>query len=382
MAHGHAVERFFGYYLLAYSATLGVALAGNLLTLYLFYELLTLTTYPLVIHEGGLGAARAGRKYMVYSLLGAGAVLTGTFLTYAALGHLDFGCPGAPAPGHLGTAGLLLLIAGFGVKAAIMPMHGWLPSAMVAPTPVSALLHAVAVVKSGVFGIIRVVVSLYGAAAFVDWGLSGPLVIVACVTIVTASVFALRQDELKRRLAYSTISQLGYILLGVFLANPVAWTGALLHLVHHAFLKITLFFCAGIIITVTGRTRISELAGVGRRLPWTLAAFGVAAMGMVGVLPTNGFIGKWHLLLDALRGGQPLVVVVLVLSALLNAAYFLPIVVAGFFARGEFEPPRGREALPSMLYPVLALALICLVLGTWPAPVLALVTAALGGGRG
>lgn len=378
MAHGHAVPRFFAYYLLAFTATLGVALAANLVTLYLSYELLTLVTYPLVIHAGGPAAQAAGRKYMTYSLLGAGCVLAGLFLTYTQLGHVEFGAVPVPA-GPAGGLALSLLIVGFGVKAALMPLHGWLPAAMVAPTPVSALLHAVAVVKSGVFGIIRCVCSLYGAANLTALGLSGPLVAAACLTIIMASVFALNQDELKRRLAYSTISQLGYILLGVFLAQPVAWTGALLHLVNHALLKITLFFCAGIIITVTGRTRVSQLAGVGRRLPWTMAAFTLASLGMVGVLPTNGFLGKWHLVTGALAAGHPGVVAVLALSAVLNAAYYLPIVVTACFGQGDFAPPDREEALPSMLRPVVLLAAACLLLGLWPGPALALVKAALGG---
>jgi len=394
LGNGPNLRRYFGFLTLSLTATMGVALAGNLFTLYVFYELLTLATYPLVIHEQTPEAARAGRTYIAYSLGGAALVLLGIVGAVAVGGSLDFrphGLLSGASPEPLVYLTAACFVAGFGVKAAVMPLHSWLPQAMVAPTPVSSLLHAVAVVKSGVFGILRTVFFVFGIGLFREARLDVVLIWVIGFSIVLASISALRQDVLKRRLAYSTISQLGYITLGAVMLTPEGITGGLMHLLAHALMKITLFFCAGIIITQTGRTRISQLDGIAHRLPWTMSAFAVASLGMVGIAPVCGFVSKWYLLLGGLDryGWGP--VALLFGSGLLNAAYFFPIVTRAFFrpyadlplaAEGGHGPPvhgtgesgRGRrtaEAPLTMLVPVLALASVCLILGIWPTPALA-----------
>ena len=382
-------RRYYAFWVVSLGVTLGVAWAANLFTLYVFYELLTFTTYPLVIQAGGAAAARAGRNYIAYSLSGAALVLvaiTGVLMLGGDLGFM----PGGPlAAGVGGGPGLSLvagcLLAGFGVKAALVPLHGWLPGAMVAPTPVSALLHAVAVVKSGVFGILRVLFFVIGAGPAARAGFDLPLIWLAGASILLAALAALRQDVLKRRLAYSTISHLAYISLGAATLNGAGIAGALLHLVMHAVLKVTLFFCAGIFITQTGRTRISELDGIGRVLPWTMGAFTVASLGLIGIAPVGGFVSKWYLIGGGLAGGGPGVVTVLFLSSLLNAAYLLPIVTRAYFRRPDPAALRGRrarstgpEAPWSMLGPALALAGLAIILGLWPGLPLALIGALVG----
>ena len=370
MAHEHNRRRYFSFYILSLAATMGIAFSANLFTLYLFYEFLTIFTYPLVIHEGTPTAQAAGRKYIIYSFIGAGFILAGIVMTSGAVGTIAFEAGGimaaADSAPHYLQLIFLCFILGFGVKAAIMPLHDWLPAAMAAPTPVSALLHAVAVVKSGVFGILRAMYSIFGAETMSQLDLGLLMVIIASFTIITASIIALRQDVLKRRLAYSTISQLSYIILGGGLLTMSGMTGSLLHMVNHALLKIILFFCAGAIITVTGKKKISELNGVGTRMPLTMLAFTVGSIGMVGIMPINGFISKLYLLQGSLDSDLIAIVVVLITSAILNALYFFPIVVAAFFRKGSFEPAQGLEAPLSMLLPICVLALICIVLGVKP----------------
>jgi multicomponent Na+:H+ antiporter subunit D len=270
------------------------------------------------------------------------------------------------------------LIAGFGVKGALLPLHGWLPQAMVAPTPVSGLLHAVAVVKSGVFSILRTMFCVLGPSLLARSRIDVAIAWVAGVSILLASVTALRQDVLKRRLAYSTISQLAYISLGASTLTGAGMMGGLLHLLMHAVMKITLFLAAGIIIVRTGRTRVSQLDGIGRVLPWTMGAFAVASVAMVGIPPLAGFVPKWHLLTGGLAAGRPWVTAVVAVSSILNAAYLFPIVTRAFFrpwgpaaGAGEADHPppveTQTEAPWSMLGPVLALAAACVALGLWPA---------------
>jgi multicomponent Na+:H+ antiporter subunit D len=368
MSFEHNRKRFFIFFLLSLSVTMGIAFSANLFTLYLFYELLTLATYPLVIHGGQEKDQKAGLRYIIYSFSGAGLVLFALFATFGFAGNLDF-AQGGIFGEMVRTAPLALqiifvcYIMGFGVKAAIMPLHSWLPSAMVAPTPVSALLHAVAVVKSGVFGLLRVMYSVYGTQALIDLNLGLFVIILISITIILASIIALRQDVLKRRLAFSTISQLGYITLGGALLTQIGLAGGLLHIVNHALLKITLFFCAGAIITMTGKERISELNGVGRRMPITMLAFTIGSIGMVGILPLNGFYSKWYLMLGSLEGQMPIIIVILMTSAILNACYFFPIVVSAFFKKGDFTPVKGAEAPVSMLLPIAVLALTSIVVG-------------------
>jgi multicomponent Na+:H+ antiporter subunit D len=329
-------SRFFGFFSLCVCATTGIALAGNLFTFFLFYELLTLATYPLVVHRGTDASLRAGRVYLAYTLAGGAVLLTGVVWLHALAGPLEFTQAGALrqlASEHAGklTVIFALLVGGLAVKAALVPLHGWLPVAMVAPAPVSALLHAVAVVKAGAFGIVRVVFDVYEIELAGTLGLLGPLAAFAGVTIVYGSVRALFQQDLKKRLAYSTISQVSYVVLGVALLGPIAAIGGLVHLVHQGLMKITLFFCAGNLAETLKLRNVRDMNGVGRRMPLTMAAFTVGALGMIGVPPMAGFISKWQLGLGAIEAGAPWAVAVLIASSVLNAAYFLPIVYAAWF---------------------------------------------------
>lgn len=331
-------SRFFAFFSLCVTSTMGISLAGNLFTFLIFYEALTIATYPLVVHRGTQKALRAGTIYLIYTLGGGAILLTGVVWLHILTGSVEFTQGGAI--GQLGagerpvlTLIFFILILGLGVKSALVPLHGWLPIAMVAPAPVSALLHAVAVVKAGAFGIARIVYNVYGIEFAADLGVTFPLAVAASVTIVYGSLLALKQDELKKRLAYSTVSQLSYIALGMAVAGPLSMVGGLVHIVHQGIMKITLFFCAGNLAETLGIHHIHEMDGVGRRMPWTMAAFTVAAFGMIGVPPTAGFISKWYLGLGALEAEQPWVLAVLVVSTLLNAAYFLPIVRAAWFGK-------------------------------------------------
>jgi NADH-quinone oxidoreductase subunit L/multicomponent Na+:H+ antiporter subunit D len=337
-------SRYFAAFAASVAATLGVAFAANLLTLFVFYELLTVATYPLVTHAGTDRARRAGRRYLAYTFMGGVSVLAGALLLHWAAGTTTFASGGVTALSNaspaVARAAFGLLVAGFGVKAALMPLHGWLPDAMVAPTPVSGLLHAVAVVKSGLFGVARVVLDVFGPVRVADLGLDLPLALAAAVTIVAASVIALGQDELKRRLAYSTVSQLGYVVLGLALLHPAAMLGALFHVAAHGFMKLTLFLCAGAVHVETHTKRVSEMAGVGRRMPVTMGAFAVAAAGMAGLPLLAGFASKWYLLVGASATGEWLFVAVLLLSGVLNVAYFWPVVYTAFFERPAASDPK------------------------------------------
>lgn len=348
---GQRRSRFFGFFSLCVTATIGIALAGNLVTFLLFYELLTIATYPLVAHQGTRKALLGARAYLVYSVAGGAVLLVGIALLHVLAGPVEF-VDYAPLTGlaatHPGLLTLLfvLLVGGLAVKAAIVPLHGWLPKAMVAPAPVSALLHAVAVVKAGAYGIVRVVHDLYGVHLVQQLGLLTPLAVLAAVTIVYGSARALAQDDLKRRLAYSTVSQLSYVVLGITILSVAGLAGGLVHLVHQGIQKVTLFYCAGILAKRAGVTKISEMRGIGRRMPLTMTAFTIAALGMIGIPPTAGFISKWYLGTGALDAGQGWIVPVLLLSSALNAAYFLPVLArAWFYAPDTPAPaPAGRSA--------------------------------------
>lgn len=359
-------SRFFGFFSLCVSATAGIALAGNLFTLFVFYEILTLVTYPLVIHRGTPAALAAGRSYLMYTLPSGALLLAAVAWAQVLAGPQDFTGAGYLKPfaaEHAGTLVLLFsaLVAGFGVKAALVPLHGWLPQAMVAPAPVSALLHAVAVVKAGAYAILRVVYEVFGIEFAATLGVLTPLAAVASLTIVYGSLRALAQDELKKRLAYSTVSQVSYIVLGAAVLGPGSTIGGLVHLVHQGLMKITLFFSAGNYAETLGVHHVSEMDGIGRRMPLTTAAFTVGALGMIGVPPVAGFVSKLYLGAGAAQAGQWWVIGVLALSSLLNAMYFLPIL-----HRAWFRPPRtpwpeqnGREldAKPMLLVPVLLTAI-------------------------
>lgn len=368
-------SRFFGYFSFCVSATVGIALAGNLVTFLLFYELLTLATYPLVVHRGTAEAMSAGRTYLLYTISGGTVLLTGVALLHSLTGSPQFATGGyarelLPAHAPALTIAFVLLVGGLGVKAAVVPLHGWLPRAMVAPAPVSALLHAVAVVKAGAFGIVRVIYDVYGAQSLLQLNLTMPLVLLAVVTIIFSSIRALQQRQLKRRLAYSTVSQISYITLGAALLGPLAAIGGLVHLVHQGVMKVTLFFCAGNFAETLGVHRISEMNGIGRRMPLTMTAFTIGALGMIGLPPIAGFISKWYLGLGALQVQQDWILAVLIISALLNGAYFLPLIYRGWFlsppARWPHEHAEmgGRwETHWMLLLPALFTALLSLLFG-------------------
>lgn len=367
---GQNRSRFFGFFSLCVAATVGIAMAGNLFTFLVFFEALTIATYPLVVHRGTPKALKAGRTYLAYTLAGGVALLVGTVWLHSLAGTTEFAPQGvlAPLAAEHGTALKLifgLLVVGVGVKAALVPLHAWLPTSMVAPAPVSALLHAVAVVKAGAFGIVRVVYDLYGIALVEDLGLALPLVAVAAVTILYGSLRALTQDDLKTRLAYSTVSQVSYIVLGVALGSPLAAVGGLAHLVHQGLMKITMFMCAGNLAEGMGVSKVSEMAGVGRRMPWTMAAFTLAALAMIGLPPLAGFIGKWHIALGGLEAGAGWVVALLLASSVLNALYFLPILHAAWFREAPADAVRtGRGPVGWMLLaPPLSTAALVLLAG-------------------
>lgn len=365
-------SRFFGFFSLSVTSTMGIAMAGNLLTFFLFYELLTLSTYPLVVHYGTPAALRAGTIYLRYTFFGGALLLIGTAALYALAGSIDFTEGGVlrplastSSPGML-VAIFVLLIGGLAVKAAVVPLHGWLPAAMVAPAPVSALLHAVAVVKAGAFGITRVIYEVYGIRVAAGLGVMRPLAVLAAVTIIYGSLKALGQHDLKRRLAYSTVSQISFIVLGAAVVGTVSTIGAVVHLVHQGLMKITLFFCAGNLAEELRLHRISDLRGVGSRMPWTMGAFTLAALGMIGVPPTAGFVSKWYLGAGAIQTGESWVIGVLIVSSLLNAAYFLPIIYAAWFRQPAVPwPERGGQAEVSLslLIPAVVTAALSLAVG-------------------
>jgi multicomponent Na+:H+ antiporter subunit D len=360
--------RFFASFALCLSSTIGIAFSANLLTFYLFYEILTLATYPLVTHKGTPEALAAGRKYLAYLVTGGVILLAGIAYMYQLTGTLDFKAGGI-LDQSVGTGSIValasLFLVGIGFKSALMPLHSWLPAAMVAPTPVSALLHAVAVVKAGVFGLVRTFGFVLGPEKLQQVGTSGWIAALAAVTIIVASLLALRQDNLKLRLAYSTIGHLSYIILATSLLDISGWTGGLLHIVNHGAMKITLFFCAGAIYAKSHLQNISQMDGIGRKMPWTMGAFTIAVLGLAGLPPVAGFVSKWLLVEGTITTNNYILTAVLLVSGLLNAAYFFPIVYRAFFkpfTQAEFF----GEAPSAMLLPIMATAALSLVLGIWP----------------
>jgi multicomponent Na+:H+ antiporter subunit D len=366
----HSQTRYFFCFALALSATLGIAFAANLLTLFIFYEILTISTYPLVAHKEIPEAIMAGRKYLAYLMTADTLIFLSLGLTYHLTGSLDF-VSGGFLEGH-GSKGLLYLlfasfILGFGTKAAIIPMHEWLPTAMIAPTTVSALLHAVAVVKAGVFGCLRVILYVFGPKLLYDLDLWLILAYFVSFTIIMANMFALAQDNLKRRLAFSTINSLSIIILGAALLSRSAITGGILHIANHAFMKITLFFCAGAIYVKTHKENVSQLNGIGKQMPFTMSAFSIAAIGMVGIPPSCGFISKWYLCLGSLEAQELFFLGILLISPLLDAVYFFPIIFNSFFGTAqEGIDPCVDEAPMIIVAPLLVTAAISLILGVYP----------------
>jgi multicomponent Na+:H+ antiporter subunit D len=372
----HAQTRFFACFATSLAAAVGGAFSANLFTLVIFYEVLSLVTYPLVYHHEDQEGWRGSRKYLVY-LMGASksVLLAALALTYHIAGSLDFVAggllAGADASPALLTVVYFCYLFGF-AKAAVMPMHAWLPAAMVAPTPVSALLHAVAVVKMGVFCVLRVVFHIFGTGLVGGLGLGIATAYLASFTILMASIYALTRDDLKARLAYSTVSQLSYIVLGAVLLSPVAMVGGIIHIAAHAFSKITLFFCAGSIYCASGKRNISDMAGIGRKLPWTMGAFFVGSLSMIGVPPTAGFVSKWYLALGSVEAGDIAFLIVLLVSSVLNAAYFLPVSYTAFFGTATQESPATVREIPMMTVPLVATAILSVLMGIFPDYFLAL----------
>ncbi len=375
--------RFYVCFAIAIAATMALAFAENLFTLFICYEALTLSTYPLVTHHKNDEARRAGRTYLGI-LLGSSIVLLlpAIIATWVLTDSVSF-TPGGIMAGKVEPVigGILLILFMYGIgKAALMPMHRWLPAAMVAPTPVSALLHAVAVVKAGVFTVVKVSVYIFGLDYLRELAMADVALYLAGFTILMASIIALRQDNLKRRLAYSTVSQLSYVILAAFILSPISTMGAALHVAVHAFGKITLFMAAGAIYTAAHKTKVSELDGIGKRMPWTMGAFAVGAISMIGLPPAAGFLSKWYMLLGALEVEQWFAVAVILGSTLLNAAYFLPIVYAAFF-KPEVADSHGHEHGEAPLPIVLALVTTgtgTILLFLFPGPALELAARLVG----
>jgi len=376
--------RFFAAFAISIAATMGIAFAGNLLTLFLFYELLTLATYPLVTHAGTPEAKKGGRTYLGI-LLGTsiGLFLLGILVTWSLTGRVDFQAGGI-LNGHIDPAwaGLLYALFLFGIgKAAVMPFHRWLPAAMVAPTPVSALLHAVAVVKAGVFTLLKVTIYIFGGEFILSNDVTGGLIWVAAATILIASAVAMTKDNLKARLAYSTVSQLSYIVLGTMLASKSGLVGAAMHIAMHAFAKITLFFAAGAIFVASHKKLVSELNGLGRAQPVTFIAFFIGTLSIIGLPPFGGMWSKWYLALGAVETTQLLLLGVLMISSLLNIVYLLPIPIRAFFSK----PPNGEhytkvaEAPKSMLLAMVITSTACITLFFYPDPFYRLAGLAAGG---
>ena len=362
----HAQTRFFACFATSLAAAAGGAFAANLFTLVIFYEVLSLVTYPLVYHHEDDEAWDGSRKYLVY-LMGASksVLLAALALTYHLAGSLDF-VPGGLLAGVDASATLLIVVYfcylfGF-AKAAVMPLHAWLPAAMVAPTPVSALLHAVAVVKMGVFCVLRVVFNVFGIGLMDALGLG-----IATAYLVSFTILmALTRDDLKARLAYSTVSQLSYIVLGAVLLSPLAMVGGIFHIAAHALSKITLFLCAGSIYCASGKRRVSEMAGIGRKLPWTMGAFFVGSLSMIGVPPASGFVSKWYMALGSVEAGEAAFLVVLLVSSVLNAAYFLPVSYTAFFGTENGENPATVREIPLLAIPLVVTAILSLLMGIYP----------------
>jgi multicomponent Na+:H+ antiporter subunit D len=369
----HKEDRFFAFMALCEVFLLGCAFSANMFTYFIFYELMTFGSYPLIVHEETEQARKAGLKYLVY------AIFAGAVLFFAIVAHYFWGANDLSF-GSLGTLSLetasrtvliiifFLYLAGFGVKAAIMPLHGWVPDAHpAAPSPASALLSGV-ILKAGAFGIMRVVFNIFGVDLMRELKVYIPFAILAGITIVLASIFAITQDNLKRRLAYSSIGQVSYILLGMALLTHDGALGGIMHLAHHALMKGCLFLCAGVILVKTGKKNVSEMKGIGYRLPLTMFCFSLCALAMMGTPPTVGFVSKWLIGNGALEAGEPIYLVVLLTSALLNAIYFLPIIYAAFFQYedGQAPPFSWREKTRwEMLAPVILLAMLVLIVGIW-----------------
>lgn len=378
MSHEKKESRYLGFLMIALGVYLFLCSAGNLVTFYFFFEMLTVTTFPLVLHNEAHTSVLAGLKYLLYSLCGAYAALFGIYFVSRFAGSLMFGQKGMISMeafelnSKLLLAVALVMTLGFGVKAGMFPMHAWLTSAHpAAPAPASAVLSAV-IVKAGVLGIFRVVYDVFGWAVLRGTWVQTVLLSMSILTVFMGSMLAYGEPVLKKRLAYSTISQVSYILFGLFLMNETAAAGGFLHVLAHGFVKAVLFLCAGAVIFRTGKTRVEELRGIGKEMPFTMCCYTVAALGLIGIPPMGGFVSKWYLCMGALSSdAQPFArigVVVLLISALLTAGYLLPVSVNGFLPGADYDYHTCEKKEPSawMTIPILILTVLSLIIGLFP----------------
>jgi multicomponent Na+:H+ antiporter subunit D len=386
-------QRFFGFLMFVYAGSLGVVLAGDLFSLFLFFEFMSLMYFVLIVHRPSPPAVAAGLKFLFMTILAGVSLFLAVIIIYRETGSLALDTTGLVS--GVSTFSLLAFagfMIAFGTKAAMFPLHFWMPDAYTyAPIPAAAI-SSVIMLKTGIYGLIRVFYSVFGLEFMkaVNW--DGIIIIIAAFTIVFGSTIAIAQDDLIRRLAYSGIAQVGYIILGIAILTPNALIGAAFHITAHAFMKGCMFLCAGAIIMATGNRSISKMKGIGYQLPVTMLAFTVAAITAVGMPPFNIFVTKWHLSLGALEINQPYLIIILLISSLLNAAYYLPIAYHAFLGQEgdsqgehghhrEFVRSKFREPNAIMLVPIILLAIGCLVFGlpaqNWPLEVVRAVAAML-----
>ena len=378
MGHYEQEQRFYGFYLMVYGVLLALSYAGNIVTFYLFYEMMSIFSMPLVFHFRSKEAVMAGLKYLFYSLSGAYFVLFGIYFLNQYTTSLDFTAGGTLDMEKVaGNEGLLLVVAmcmivGFGVKAGMIPLHAWLPTAHpIAPAPASAALSSI-IVKMGVFGVMRVVYYLFGASFLRGSWVQYVWITLTLITVFLGSMLAYREKVFKKRLAYSTVSQVSYILFGMALMHPVALIGSLLHILFHAVIKSALFMSAGAVIYKCGAERVDEMRGIGKKMPKIMWSFTLCALALIGIPPASGFISKWYLATGALATDMPVVSwlgpVVLLVSALLTAGYLLPIAIDAFFPGPDFdyEHLEKKEPTKQMLVPIMVLAGLAVLLGVFP----------------
>jgi multicomponent Na+:H+ antiporter subunit D len=370
MCHEHGCNRYYPVLIITLASCMGIFMAGDLFTLFVFFELMSLISYVLVVHEESLEALRAGYKYLIMTIIGGLALFFGIIITFELGGSVSFGGETLiTVPSTLAFFAFISFLIGFGMKAGMFPLHVWLPDAHpVAPSPASALLSGI-MLKTGAYGLLRVIFHVFSPDLLQEAGWMIILAVVAIITILLGSAVAITQDDLKRRLAYSSVGQMGYILLGMSIFTERALIGDIFHIFSHAFMKSTLFLAAGAIILKTGKRSIRELGGIGRLMPFTMLAFTLAALSMIGIPPLSGFLSKWTLSLGAMDAGLPYYVLILLVSSLLNGLYYLPIIITAFFGAEhghEHEQVKISEAPYKMLIPIAILAVSCLLFGLLP----------------
>ncbi len=377
MKHESNEKRFYAFFLMSYGVLIALAAAGNLVTYYAFFELLTIMSFALVMHTETREAVMAGLKYLMYSFCGAYMVVYGFYFTAKYAETLSFTKGGVFTSAAFNSNKTMLLISvflmivGFSVKAGMFPLHAWLPTAHpVAPAPASAVLSGV-ITKAGVFGVIRTVYYIFGADRVRGTWVQTAWITLTLITVFMGSMLAYREDVMKKRFAYSTVSQISYVLFGLSMLNNVSFIGSLIHVLAHGFIKVALFLIAGAIIYKTGKTKVSELRGIGKEMPVTMWCFIISALGLIGIPPTSGFVSKWYLATGALSSGIPvfdvLGPVVLLVSALLTAGYLLPIAINGFLPGNDFEYDKLENKEPSVLMtvPLIVMASLTIIIGVF-----------------